>query len=284
GPPDLRRSVRPGGAGRSPRSAGGAPTGHLLVRGRRHGSGRAARAAGTAGAARPFQGRTAPGRHQEAAGTRPGRDGHPLDPAGRPLAGDGRHRVRRPRGRHLRGHRRLCHAPDRAVTGGAGMSAATGPVGVGIIGAGVIASQYLDQLTAYPDVDVRAIGDLRPDAAAARAAEYGVPAHGPVETVLDHPDVEIVVNLTIPAAHVDVSRDILTSGKHVWSEKPLTTGRQDARTLLDLAAERGLRIGGAPDTVLGAGIQSALRSLAAGQIGEPRSALAQFRSPGPEAW
>src|SRR5699024_8209637 len=154
------------------------------------------------------------------------------DPAGRPLAGDGRHRVRRPRGRHLRGHRRLCHAPDRAVTGGAGMSARTGPVGVGIIGAGVLAAQYLDQLTTYPDVDVRAVGDLRPAAAAVRAQEYGVASHGPVETVLDDPGIEIVVNLTIPAAHFEVSSQILEAGKHIWSEKPLTTTREDASALL----------------------------------------------------
>lgn len=160
----------------------------------------------------------------------------------------------------------------------------TGPVGVGIIGAGVIASQYLQQLTSYPDVNVHAIGDLRPEAAQARAEEFGVPGHGPVETVLDDPRIEIVVNLTIPAAHFSVSQNILTAGKHVWSEKPLTTTREDARALLELAAERGLRVGGAPDTVLGAGVQTALRALASGAIGEPRSGLAQLRSPGPESW
>lgn len=159
-----------------------------------------------------------------------------------------------------------------------------GRVGVGIIGAGVIASQYLQQLTSYPDVVVHAIGDLRPEAARARAEEFGVPGHGPVGTVLDDPRIEIVVNLTIPAAHFAVSRDILEAGKHVWSEKPLTTTREDARALLELAAERGLRIGGAPDTVLGAGVQTALRALASGEIGEPRTALAQLRSPGPESW
>ena len=164
------------------------------------------------------------------------------------------------------------------------MSAGTGRVGVGIIGAGVIASQYLEQLTTYPDVEVRAIGDLRPAAAAARAQEYGVPAHGPVETVLDDPDIEIVVNLTIPAAHFEVSSRILEAGKHIWSEKPLTTTREDASALLALARERELRLGAAPDTVLGAGVQGALRALSEGTIGQPRSALAQFRSCGPESW
>ncbi|MFC7374449.1 MULTISPECIES: Gfo/Idh/MocA family protein [unclassified Brachybacterium] len=164
------------------------------------------------------------------------------------------------------------------------MSGTTGPVGVGIIGAGVIAAQYLGQLTTYPDIDVRALGDLRPEAAAARAEEHGIAGHGPVEAVLDDPEIEIVVNLTIPAAHHAVSRDILSAGKHVWSEKPLTTTREDAADLLEHARRQGLRIGGAPDTVLGAGVQSALRAVRAGEIGEPRSALAQFRSPGPESW
>ncbi|MGO1946049.1 Gfo/Idh/MocA family protein [Brachybacterium alimentarium] len=164
------------------------------------------------------------------------------------------------------------------------MTRSSGPVGVGIIGAGVIAAQYLDQLTTYPDIEVRAIGDLRPEAAAARAAEYDVPRHGPVDVVLEDPEIEIVVNLTIPAAHFAVSLSILDAGKHVWTEKPLVTTRDDASALLSAAEERGLRVGGAPDTVLGAGVQTALRALHDGEIGEPRSALAQFRSRGPESW
>ena len=145
----------------------------------------------------------------------------------------------------------------------------TGPVGIGIIGAGVIAAQYLEQITSFPDTEVLAIGDLRPEAAAARAEEYGVPRHGDVTTVLDDPEVEIVVNLTIPAAHHAVSSSILEAGKHVWSEKPLTTSREDAASLLALAERTGLRVGCAPDTVLGAGIQSALRLLTSGEVGEP---------------
>ncbi|MBE9404892.1 Gfo/Idh/MocA family oxidoreductase [Brachybacterium sp. Marseille-Q2903] len=164
------------------------------------------------------------------------------------------------------------------------MTTPTGPVGVGIIGAGVIAAQYLTQLATFPDVEVRAIGDLRAEASAARAEEYGIPHHGGVETVLDDPDVEIVINLTIPAAHHAVSSSILEAGKHVWSEKPLTTNREDAAALLRQASETGLRVGCAPDTVLGAGVQTALRTLASGVVGEPRSAVARFRSPGPESW
>ncbi|PWH05735.1 oxidoreductase [Brachybacterium endophyticum] len=160
----------------------------------------------------------------------------------------------------------------------------SGPVGVGIIGAGTISAQYLEHLGAFPDLELRAIGDIVPEAAATRAQEFSVPAHGGVDVVLEDEDIEIVVNLTIPAAHADVSEQILAAGKHVWSEKPLTTDRASAAALLESAAHKGLRVGGAPDTVLGAGIQSALREISEGAIGEPRFGLALFRVPGPESW
>lgn len=160
----------------------------------------------------------------------------------------------------------------------------TGPVGVGLIGAGTISGQYLTQLTTFPDVEVRVIGDLVPEAARARAEEFGIPAHGTVEEVLADPEVEIVVNLTIPAAHFEVSRRILDAGKHVWTEKPLTTDPTSAATLLRIADETGLRIGSAPDTVLGAGIQTGLRAARGGGIGQVMSALTMFQVPGPEDW
>ena len=160
----------------------------------------------------------------------------------------------------------------------------TGPVGIGLIGAGTISAEYLTHLTSFPDVQVHIVGDLFPEAAAARAAEFGVPASGTAEDVLAHPDVEIVVNLTIPTAHAEVSRRIVGAGKHVWTEKPITTDQADATALLEAAREAGVRVGGAPDTVLGAGIQTALRTLRDGAIGTPASALTLFQSPGPESW
>src|SRR5699024_7390679 len=137
----------------------------------------------------------------------------------------------------------------------------TGPVGVGIIGAGTISVEYLTTLASFPDVTVHIIGDLVPEHAAARAAQFGVPASGTAQEVLEHPEVEIVLNLTVPTAHAAVSRSILAAGKHVWTEKPITTDPADATAVLETAAESGLRVGGAPDTVLGAGIQTALRTL-----------------------
>lgn len=163
-------------------------------------------------------------------------------------------------------------------------TARTGPVGIGIIGAGVISKQYLDNLTSFPDIRVAAIGDLFEDAAAARAAEYGVPVHGGVDAVLGNPDVEIVINLTIPAAHVEVAGQALNAGKHVWSEKPFSLDRESGLGLLKAADAAGLRLGCAPDTFLGAGLQTSRRMIERGDIGVPLTALTLMQSPGPESW
>ncbi|MEW1960074.1 Gfo/Idh/MocA family oxidoreductase [Kineococcus sp. NPDC059986] len=160
----------------------------------------------------------------------------------------------------------------------------SGPVGIGIIGAGVISGTYLENLTSFPDVTVHAIGDLFPAAAKARAEEHGVPAHGGIDTVLAHEDVEIVINLTIPAAHVEVSLAAIGAGKHVWSEKPVALDREGGRALIEAAQAAGVRLGCAPDTFLGAGLQAALAVLRRGDIGTPLSALTLMQSPGPESW
>lgn len=164
------------------------------------------------------------------------------------------------------------------------MSHSAGPVGVGIIGAGVISDTYLENLTAFPDVRVLMIADLDLPRAAAQAEKHGVPKSGIAAELLADPAIELVVNLTIPAAHVDVGLAALDAGKHVWAEKPLALDRESGRKLLDSAAEKGLRVASAPDTVLGAGMQTARRAVDAGQIGEPRTALAIFQTPGPESW
>jgi predicted dehydrogenase len=160
----------------------------------------------------------------------------------------------------------------------------TGPVGVGIIGAGVISKEYLDNLTSFPDIEVVAIGDLFEESAAARAAEYGVPVHGGVDAVLGNPDVEIVINLTIPAAHVEVATRAVNAGKHVWSEKPFSLDRESGLGLLKTADAAGMRLGCAPDTFLGAGLQTARRMIERGDIGVPLTALTLMQSPGPESW
>ncbi len=160
----------------------------------------------------------------------------------------------------------------------------TGPVGIGIVGAGVISDTYIENLTSFPDTTVHAVGDLRPDAARGKAVEHGVATAGDVEAVLGHPDVEIVVNLTIPAAHAEVSERALAAGKHVWSEKPLALDRASGQSVLDAAAAAGLRVGCAPDTFLGPGLQTVRRLVADGAIGEPLTAVAILQGPGPDAW
>ncbi|TDV39728.1 Gfo/Idh/MocA family protein [Actinophytocola oryzae] len=159
-----------------------------------------------------------------------------------------------------------------------------GPVGVGLIGAGVISDTYLENLTAFPDVRVLMVSDLDLPRAAAQAEKHGVPRSGSVAELLADQEIELVVNLTIPAAHVDVGVAALDAGKHVWAEKPLALDRESGRKLLGTAAEKGLRVASAPDTVLGAGMQTARRAVERGRIGEPRTALAVFQTPGPESW
>ncbi|MEU6394060.1 Gfo/Idh/MocA family oxidoreductase [Streptomyces sp. NPDC046939] len=158
-----------------------------------------------------------------------------------------------------------------------------GPVGVAVVGAGVISKQYLGALSGFPDVRVLAVADLDVRRAEAAARTHGVPLAGDVDTVLAVPEVEIVVNLTVPAAHVEVARAALGAGKHVYGEKPLALLPAEGEKLLAEASERGLLVGSAPDTFLGAGLQSALRAVAAGRIGAPVAASTALRSLGPSA-
>jgi predicted dehydrogenase len=168
--------------------------------------------------------------------------------------------------------------------GPTGRAAAPEPFGVAVVGCGNISKQYLKHLTRFPDVQVLFCADIDADRAKAQAAAYGVPASGSPEQALEHPDVRLVVNLTIPAAHAEVASAAIAAGKHVWNEKPLAPDVAAGRALLDQARAAGVRVGCAPDTVLGAGIQSARRLIASGAIGTPLSALTLLQGPGPESW
>lgn len=158
------------------------------------------------------------------------------------------------------------------------------PFGIGVIGCGNISNQYLRHLTAFPDLAVVICADLEAARAKAQAAAYGVPAWGSPADALAHPGVQLIVNLTIPAAHAEVSATAIAAGKHVWSEKPLTLDVAGGRGLLAAADAAGVRVGCAPDTVLGAGLQSARRLIDSGAIGTPLSALALLQGPGPQSW
>jgi predicted dehydrogenase len=157
-------------------------------------------------------------------------------------------------------------------------------VGVGVIGAGVISTQYLDNLTVFPDVEVLFVADLDVERARAQADAYGIPGSGTVDELLAHPEIEIVVNLTIPAAHVEVAREVLAAGKNVFSEKPFSLDRESGLELLAEANRLGLRVATAPDTFLGAGLQTGKRLIADGRIGTPLTAVTMFQGPGPESW
>ncbi|MGQ7747231.1 Gfo/Idh/MocA family protein [Streptomyces sp. WC2508] len=167
------------------------------------------------------------------------------------------------------------------------MSPRPRPVGVGIIGAGTISEQYLSTLERFSDADVRIVGDIALDRAEARARarRHGVGAWGSAKDVLAHDGVETVVNLAIPAAaHADVSTAAVAVGRHAWSEKSLSVEPLEARTLLDRAAAAGPRVGAAPGTVLGPGVQTARRALACGDVGAVLSTQTFIQTPGPDAW
>lgn len=154
---------------------------------------------------------------------------------------------------------------------------------VGIIGCGNISSIYLQSDPKFQILDVVACADLILERAQSRAAEYNIEAYA-VEELLNYRDIEIVVNLTIPAAHGQVARAALEAGKHVYSEKPLALDRSEGRSVLDLAQKQGLRVGNAPDTFLGAGIQTCRKLIDDGWIGDPLGATAFMMSPGHERW
>jgi predicted dehydrogenase len=155
---------------------------------------------------------------------------------------------------------------------------------IGIIGTGNISSAYLRNLAAYDYLSVAAVADLDLARAEAQAAAYAVPKACGVEELLADSSIDLVINLTIPAAHGTVGLAALQAGKHLYNEKPLAISRQEARAMLELAAERNLRVGGAPDTFLGGGLQTCRELLDSGAIGEPIGATAFMLSSGPESW
>ncbi len=156
-------------------------------------------------------------------------------------------------------------------------------VGIGIIGCGSISPAYLKAAKGFPILDIRAVADAKPEAAKARAEEFGLRACTVAELLAD-PSIEIVVNLTVPGVHVEVGLSIIAAGKHAYSEKPLGIATADARRLLDAADTAGLRIGCAPDTFLGGAAQTCRSMIDDGAIGQPIGGTAFFMCPGHERW
>ena len=157
-------------------------------------------------------------------------------------------------------------------------------IGIGVIGCGTISTAYLRNLARAPGARVVAVADLDGRRAAAQAEAFDVPLAVEPDALIARDDVELVVDLTVPAAHYAVNRRALEAGKLVYCEKPLAATAAEAHALLELAAQRGRALGGAPDTFLGAGLQTARTALDDGLIGRPFAAVAHMVSNGPERW
>ncbi len=156
-------------------------------------------------------------------------------------------------------------------------------LGIGVIGCGNISMTYLRNAALFADVGLRVCADISADAAALRAREYGIRALS-VDQLLADPDVDLVLNLTVPDVHFDVTMSALSAGKHVFTEKPLATSAADGRILVAEAKRRGLRLGSAPDTFLGAAGRRARRLMDEGAIGRPVSGTAFMMGRGMEHW
>ncbi|ADI15209.1 Gfo/Idh/MocA family protein [Truepera radiovictrix] len=156
-------------------------------------------------------------------------------------------------------------------------------VKVGLIGCGTISDAYVRTVRTFPVLGLVACADRIPEAALSASRRWGVEAQ-PVEALLARGDLDIVLNLTVPQAHAEVTRAALEAGKHVHVEKPLALNRDEGRAVLDKAAELGLRVSCAPDTFLGAGLQTARFVLDSGAIGRVVAGTAFMMIPGHERW
>ncbi|BCX05824.1 MAG: oxidoreductase [Candidatus Roseilinea sp.] len=159
----------------------------------------------------------------------------------------------------------------------------TTQVNVGIIGCGNISPVYFRACKSLEILRLVGCADLDMARAESRAHEFDTRAFS-VESLLAHPDVQIVINLTIPKAHGEVGIAALEAGKSVYNEKPLALSREEAQRMLALAREKGLRVGGAPDTFMGAGIQTCRKLIDEGAIGQPVAATAFMLCHGHESW
>ncbi|MEC1525962.1 Gfo/Idh/MocA family oxidoreductase [Neobacillus niacini] len=155
---------------------------------------------------------------------------------------------------------------------------------IGIIGCGNISSIYLENCKKFPHLELIACADLDLERAQSQAEKFGVPKALSVDELLSDPDIQLVINLTIPKAHAAVCIQALEAGKHVYTEKPLAVTREEGKQILETAKKKNLLVGSAPDTFLGAGIQTAIHIIEQGEIGEPIGASAFMICRGHEHW
>ncbi len=157
-------------------------------------------------------------------------------------------------------------------------------VKVGIIGCGDISGTYIEGCRSFKILDLVGCADVFPEKAVAKAAEMDLPRAYTVDEMIADPDIELIINLTIPNAHAEVSLSILGGGKHVYSEKPLATNRSDGKQILATAVDNDLLVGCAPDPFLGGGLQTCRKLIDDGWIGDVVGATAFMVSRGPESW
>jgi predicted dehydrogenase len=152
------------------------------------------------------------------------------------------------------------------------------PVVIGVIGCGGISPSYLSNLTTHFShlVTVKSVADIFPELAQKRAEEFGIKNVVTTNELLNDSEIELVLNLTFPFNHYEVSSAILNSGKHLFSEKPLGMTREEGKAILDLANKKNLKAGGAADTFLGAGLQTCRQLIEDGKIGTPTTATASI--------
>jgi predicted dehydrogenase len=158
------------------------------------------------------------------------------------------------------------------------------PLRIGLIGCGAISGAYLSHSRAFPILQYTACSDIDLEKAKAKAMEFGVPRVLSVEQILGDPHVDVILNLTIPTAHAGISLAALQAGKHVYSEKPLGISMAEGERILAAASEKKLRVGCAPDTFMGAGLQTARQLIDDGAIGRPLAFTAFMMCPGHEHW
>jgi predicted dehydrogenase len=157
---------------------------------------------------------------------------------------------------------------------------------IGIVGIGNISGIYLKNLNGMfaGRVKVTAVTDIIEERAAKAAVEYGIPHIKRTEVLLNSSDVDMVLNITEPYNHYGVALAAVKAGKHVYDEKPLCAAREEAQEVLAAAAANKVRVGGSPDTFLGAGIQTCRKLLDDGWIGRPVAAVAFMVNHGHEHW
>lgn len=158
------------------------------------------------------------------------------------------------------------------------------PHRVGIVGLGVISRAYLETLAKVDDVVVTAVADLDAARAEAVAASLPLARAMSVADLMAADQVDVVLNLTTPAAHAEIALGAIEHGKSTYGEKPLTSRLEDARAVIEAGRRAGVRVGCAPDTVLGTGTQTARALIETGRIGRPIAATAAMATPGHEAW